>query len=238
MKNKILLITTITSIITFLALYGWFLLRPLVEPSSKATFLWDFVKDNFYGQIGVFIMLSLIFLNFVFLLKYKKDEGGWRTKGIYVAFIISLFAEMCGSLLIVYFFAPFFKYPVLVTAYRFSRLHTNLYGLAVFLILTALILITVSWRTLYNSKGLVTNGIYKYVRHPQYIGFIMIVVGWLMLWLSVIMIVLAPVYIGLYIYQAIREDRYLMKNYGNEFINYKKNVSIFSLIKKQHKVAI
>lgn len=58
----------------------------------------------------------------------------------------------------------------------------NSTGMPIGLVITALgmVLVVLGWKRVYKAQGgLVTDGVYEYVRHPQYLGFIMITGGWL-----------------------------------------------------------
>jgi protein-S-isoprenylcysteine O-methyltransferase Ste14 len=48
--------------------------------------------------------------------------------------------------------------------------------------LTGLILVVIGWREIHRARNLVTDGIYKYIRHPQYVGLFLILFGWLLHW--------------------------------------------------------
>ena len=43
------------------------------------------------------------------------------------------------------------------------------------------------------------TGIYKYSRHPQYFGFLLVIVGWVIVWPSLLTIALSPILIFSYI---------------------------------------
>jgi len=219
-KIKYYLFAAIASIILFLLFYGLFLFMPFFQPSSNMLFMFSFFY-KYLGYIGLFFILSLIFINFIFLMNYTKGDKGWRTKGVYIAFIISLFGEMYGSALIAYLLSPFFKYPILVDYYHSSAFRDSIYGLSLSFVLLGLIIIVIGWKKLYYSKGLVTDGIYKYIRHPQYLGFILVIIGWILIWPTLIILILFPIYIFIYIYQAYKEDKMLLKEYGQKFIDYK-----------------
>ncbi len=72
------------------------------------------------------------------------------------------------------------------------------------------LLIIVGWVTLYfgaKRKKLVTNGVYAFSRHPQYLGFIIIISGWLIGWPTMLTMVLAPILIFKYIRVARHEEK-------------------------------
>jgi methanethiol S-methyltransferase len=45
--------------------------------------------------------------------------------------------------------------------------------------------ISLAWKTLYRAQGegrIATEGAYAYVRHPQYVGFVLVLLGFLVQW--------------------------------------------------------
>ena len=68
------------------------------------------------------------------------------------------------------------------------------------------------WITLYRGvkKGVVVGGIYSYSRHPQYFGFILIVVGWLFGWPTIITLAFAPVLVYKYVRVCRTEEREIL----------------------------
>jgi protein-S-isoprenylcysteine O-methyltransferase Ste14 len=99
-------------------------------------------------------------------------------------------------------------------------------------IIGVLIVVIGAWMTLNyynywnkNYKGkLLTGGPYRYLRHPNYAGFLYIVVG------SVIIIPIAEtIALALFtplflIYFIGKEEKQLLKLYGQRYEEYKKNV--------------
>jgi protein-S-isoprenylcysteine O-methyltransferase Ste14 len=66
---------------------------------------------------------------------------------------------------------------------------------------------------------LVTNGIYRHVRHPMYLGFFTIFIGFVLLLqnlVSLIPLLAIPGQISV----AIREEAYLARRYGESYVNY------------------
>jgi protein-S-isoprenylcysteine O-methyltransferase Ste14 len=67
---------------------------------------------------------------------------------------------------------------------------------------------------------LVTSGIYRYLRHPQYTGLILIVLGFNIQWPTIPTLVMAPILIVMYVRLARREDRELSSFFGEAFRRY------------------
>lgn len=172
-----------------------------------------------------------IFLFLLLLLPLSfKRKARWGDYGIVTAFFVSLFVEMYGFPLTLYFASRYFTEPVLCASGVFSF---NFWGVnfvmetamvyTSFLILIGTILIIVGWITLYkNSKtgNFVTTGIYKYSRHPQYLGFILVIIGWLLDWPTLITLIFVPILIYKYIKACTIEEREVTLKYP-EYQEYK-----------------
>ena len=84
------------------------------------------------------------------------------------------------------------------------------------------------WKQVYRGRGqLVTTGLYGKFRHPQYLGLILIVIAFLIMWPTILTILLAPFLIGRYIFLAREEDRELEKTFGEDFRRYRERVPPF-----------
>jgi len=90
------------------------------------------------------------------------------------------------------------------------------------IIIIAALLVYFGWRKVYFSKEkLVTDGLYRFLRHPQYLGFMMITVALLIHWPTLITVLMWPVLLFTYVKLAKKEDGYLAKKYGKLFTDYK-----------------
>jgi len=112
--------------------------------------------------------------------------------------------------------------------------------IGVYLVTIGLIFVILAWHRLYNGKGLVKSGIYSYIRHPQYLGFIMAITGWLFLWPTLLTIIIYPLCLFVFIYRSLLETRQLEREYGIEFLDYKRKTPAFFplLLKKPNRLPI
>ena len=76
-----------------------------------------------------------------------------------------------------------------------------------------------------KKSDLLTSGIYSVIRHPIYSGTLIAVLGWSILFKSIILIVYFPILCLLYLVGTVFEERSLIEEYGDEYINYKKIVT-------------
>jgi protein-S-isoprenylcysteine O-methyltransferase Ste14 len=96
-----------------------------------------------------------------------------------------------------------------------------------------IVLIIFGWKKIYKSKGqLVTTGIYEYVRHPQYLGFLLLTLGMNILWITFSTLFLWPILVILYYRLAKKEDKELEEQFGEKYRKYKRRVPM--LIPRVH----
>jgi methanethiol S-methyltransferase len=182
----------------------------------------------------IYIILFSLFI--LFLSKHPLKKNTWKKHSLYISFFVALFAEMFGFPLSVYFISGLVKLPTprtsLVTVFSSSMLGLNyqmdintFFALAISFF--AFILIAIGWKKIYKSEGLVTDGIYKYTRNPQYLGIILIISVWVMVWPTLIIVIMWPILCYFYYGLAKAEEKHLQKTFAEEFMIYKKKVPLF-----------
>ena len=80
-----------------------------------------------------------------------------------------------------------------------------------------------AWRVLYaaqRTNTLATTGPYAYIRHPQYAGFVLIMLGFLLQWPTILTLVMFPVLVAMYVRLARREEREVAAEFGEEYSRY------------------
>jgi protein-S-isoprenylcysteine O-methyltransferase Ste14 len=106
--------------------------------------------------------------------------------------------------------------------------------LSVALIALGMSLVAVGWATVYRGRGgLVTSGIYRYLRHPQYLGLILIVLAFNIQWPTLPTLVMAPLLILAYLALARREDRELAARFGETFRAYAARTPAFLPLRRR-----
>ncbi|PMX84866.1 isoprenylcysteine carboxyl methyltransferase, partial [Pseudomonas sp. GW460-C3] len=74
---------------------------------------------------------------------------------------------------------------------------------------------------------LATQGVYSYVRHPQYIGFILVMFGFLLQWPTILTLAMFPVLVVMYLRLARTEEREALAEFGDAYRRYAKTVPPF-----------
>lgn len=190
--------------------------------------------NNWFGVLFFIVLYSVILL---FIPFYKKMDK--KPAGVYWAFIIAFAIEMHGI--------PFSMYVIswivgknlpegvlwghtLVSSIGFGGMYINYIcaTVALFLIINGWYNIYKKYWSMETGKGsLVKKGVYKYIRHPQYTGLLILSFGMLAEWATLSMLLLYPVMIGMYVRLAKREEKEMLTEFGGEYRVYMKKTKRF-----------
>lgn len=177
---------------------------------------------------------AVLFVSLLALISFRRKTD-WQSHGIYTAFIIALFAEMFGIPLTIYFVSSYFNWLNFQDGFL-SYMDTT--GMPIGLVITGLgmLLVAVGWERIYRaSEGLVTDGIYRYVRHPQYLGFILITGGWLIHWPTIPTALIWPVLVAMYYRLARKEESVMRERFGEEYLEYSNKVPLMIPFRRYRK---
>lgn len=198
-----------------------------------------------YGLWGIAALNAVIFIFFAFSFFKPTTKRDWRSFGAFSAFLVALFAEMYGFPLSIYILSGWLQswYPeVDWLSHDAGHLLEMMFGwktnphfgpfhlLSFVLIGGGFILIASAWRVLYaaqRTKTLATTGAYDYVRHPQYVGFILVLTGFLVQWPTLLTLAMYPVLVVMYMRLARQEDREARAEFGWSYTQYAASVPAF-----------
>ncbi len=214
MKSKTLPIIGFSGLLLFVILYG---IEVVPHHGPPATIRWI---RNTFGQTGLIILNIFIVLAFLALLPYRKPtKNVWKSQTPFIAFAIALMTEMFGWPLLLFLLSPLVNIPVIAGEYFRALGHWPASVGTAFSIF-GIVLIGIGWKQIHRADGLVTKGLYRYIRHPQYTGIMLFTFGWILHWPSVITLILWPVLIGAYVWLAKKEEQMAKMEFGEEYEEY------------------
>ncbi len=209
------------AIALFVAIYA---IELLPHHGRPATLAWI---DQHLGKGGLIAINILIVTAFLALLPYRRHtKGTWKSKGAFIAFVIALMTEMFGWPLVLFLLAPIVDIPRIAPAY-FDALGHWPARVGTALSFLGIALIAVGWHRIHRAEGLVTTGIYRYIRHPQYTGIFLFTLGWILHWPSVVTLILWPVLTAAYVWLALFEERQAREEFGLEYDAYAEHTKRF-----------
>lgn len=191
-----------------------------------------------YGLWTLVILNSAIFLMFAFSFFKPNTARDWRTFGAFAAFVVALFVEMYGFPLSIYLMSGWLqtRYPGLdLMSHNSGHLWSTLLGekgdphfgplhIASYVFLGyGFYLLSSAWQVLHHAQRnnrLAVAGAYARIRHPQYVAFVLILLGFLLQWPTLLTLVMFPILLVMYGRLAITEEADMRKRFGSEYAAY------------------
>lgn len=191
-----------------------------------------------YGLWSLVIINSLVFIIFAFSFAKPQSPRDWRSFGAFSAFVVALFSEMYGYPLTIYLLSGWLgrHYPgVDFLSHDAGHLLEDMFGwranphfgpfhlLSYVFIGGGFWLLSAAWSVLYAAQRqqmLATTGAYARVRHPQYIGFVSIMFGFLLQWPTLVTLAMFPVLCFMYLRLALTEEKAAQREFGAEWEHY------------------
>lgn len=198
----------------------------------------DHSQTSAYGLWSLVVINSIIFIFFAFSFFKPRTKTDWRTFGTFSAFIVALFVEMYGFPLSIYLLSGWLaqKYPQIdFLSHDNGHLLHTLLGLkgdphfdvlhivSNVSIVVGFFLLSASWKVLYQAqvkKTLATSGPYRYIRHPQYAAFTMIMLGFLLQWPTIPTLIMFPILVFTYARLSLREEKDVEREFGQAYRDY------------------
>ena len=195
------------------------------------------LESHFHLWYGVILFIVLYGIAILFVPFYKKMDRKPATA--YMAFVLAFAIEMHGIPLSMYFISWIIGKNLpegilwghtLIHQVGYLGMYLNM-----ILSLTGIVIIANGWYNIYHKywsktsgKGkVVKTGIYRYIRHPQYTGFMMITFGMILEWATLPMLLMWPFIIWLYVRLAKKEEHDMIDEFGEEYRNYMKKTKRF-----------
>jgi protein-S-isoprenylcysteine O-methyltransferase Ste14 len=183
--------------------------------------------EHLFGNWWVVILSIVLVSLFIiaFLRPFKRRN--WASLGITEAFLVSLFTEMFGIPLTIFFLSSFFGIPfapdplhghlfaATLALLGFWTLETGVFVvmvISIIMLLIAAYLIVEGWRTVYRG------------RHPQYLGLILGSGAFLIQWPTIPTLIMFPILTIAYYRLAKKEEKEMVERFGQKYFNYQKQV--------------
>lgn len=189
------------------------------------------MNDYGYGLWFLAAVNSAIFVIFAASFFHPRTKRDWKAMGGFSAFIVALMVEMYGFPLTIYFLSGWLgsRFKSLTLTHNGGHLWSELIGwkgdphLSPFHLASYVFIglgfwaIAAAWPVLLRAAKdatLATAGPYARVRHPQYVGFLAIMVGFLLQWPTIPTLVMFPVLVCIYRRLAAQEERAVASEFG------------------------
>ncbi len=198
-----------------------------------------------YGLWILVFVNSAVFILFALSFFRPQTDRDWRSLGAFSAFVVALFTEMYGYPLTLYVLSGWLQsaYPgVNWFAHDSGHLLEMMFGwksnphfgpfhlLSFVLIGGGFWLIAAAWHVLWaaqRSGKLAVTGPYARIRHPQYVGFVLILTGFLVQWPTLLTLAMYPFLVWMYVRLSRVEERESERRFGDAYRRYAARVPAF-----------
>lgn len=198
-----------------------------------------------YGLWSLVLINSAIFIMFAYSFAPPKTPRDWRSFGAFSGFLVALFAEMYGFPLTIYLLSGWLTtqipgvnwyahdsghLPEMLFGWRGNPHFGPFHLFSQALIIGGFILTAAAWKVLYSAQKqhqLAKTGAYARLRHPQYVGFILVMSGFLLQWPTLITVLMYPILVYMYVRLARHEERDALTEFGAEYERYAAEVPGF-----------
>lgn len=190
-----------------------------------------------YGLWFLVIVNSAVFILFAASLFHPRTKRDWKALGGFSSFVVALMVEMYGFPLTIYLLSGWVgsRFESLTLTHNGGHLWSELVGwegdahlspfhLASYVFIGAgFWAIAAAWPILLRAARdgrLATTGPYARVRHPQYVGLLAIMVGFLLQWPTIPTLAVFPMLAVIYRHLALQEERAVAAEFGAAWDEY------------------
>jgi len=184
------------------------------------------------------IINSAVVIIFAHSFTHPRTGRDWRSFGAFVGFVVALFTEMYGLPLTIFLLSGWLgnRYPEIdLFSHNSGHLWITLLGtkgnphfsplhlLSSALIFGGFFLLKSAWEVLYRAQRIHTlavTGPYSRIRHPQYIAFALIMLGFLLQWPTFLTMLMFPVLVFMYVRLARHEEKRALADFGELYTQY------------------
>jgi protein-S-isoprenylcysteine O-methyltransferase Ste14 len=205
---------------------------------NQISFIFSVAAIGYPKNWGYVVLNAILLSLFLLFIKFRR-KAARLPSSVYLAFIVALYIEMYGFSLTMYFFTWFLGYEnvsslwFLLVGLTGMDLFVSIYlgvilPISNIIVLAGIFLIVFGWSRIFGAKDqLVTTGIYGHIRHPQYLGFLLLTLGINFLWTTFSTLILWPILALLYYRLAREEEKEMEKKFGEDYREYKNTVPMF-----------
>lgn len=178
------------------------------------------------GTPGAVLLNVAMMGGFVLLLPYRRESRSiWKSRSLFVAFALALMTEMLGWPLLVFLLSPHMSIGLVNPYYQALGHWPATVGM--FMVFGGVALIVAGWRRVVRDDGLLTDGLYGRIQHPQYTGILLFTLGWVIDYPATLPLLMWPILAVAYIRLALAEEKFLAGEYGAAHVEYSKRTPRF-----------
>ena len=196
-----------------------------------------------WALVAAYVALLAVFL-YGLLQPRKKTE--WKSAGAAQAWVIALYAEMYGVPLTAYLAMSVLGkttadaethfnghlWPVLM-GFTGENLVTAQFAFTVvgqIFVAVGAVLAIVGWRQIHRAvkeNRMATDGLYGWIRHPQYTGFFLFLTGSMINWPTLVTMMTLPLLCWVYWRLALKEEQDAIETFGESYRSYMRHTGRF-----------